>query len=442
LSAVLWAMLLVISDTADSLRMPLYFVGGLVRDLLLGNHAVDFDMVVEGDAIELVRQLRQRYGGEIHTHGRFGTGKWLLSPAVWRKVAPDASLRNVPATIDFVTARTEFYAKPSALPEVESSSIKLDLHRRDFTINTLAVRLDGQHLGELLDFYGGRRDLDQGRIRVLHSLSFVDDPTRILRAIRLEQRLGFSIETRTAELMATALPMLDRVTGSRIRNEIEQALREPSPARTLRRMAELEVLTHIHPVLKWTPEMAVYFERVPKFQADPNWRPVFVREPLIFIYFALWMLPLNMDQQEAVMERLRVRKATRQDVTAVSRLMSQAEILPKEALPSVVSAAFRNFSARVLLVGRIAGNGRPVARHIERYYQEWRLVKTDITGDHLRQLGLKPGPRYAVILDRLLAARLDGEVSDEASERALLAQIIDELETESTTQSQAKRSSS
>ncbi|MCI0579553.1 MAG: CBS domain-containing protein, partial [Chloroflexi bacterium] len=185
----LWQMVQKVSEVAGAMEMPLYFVGGLVRDLLLDKPSTDIDMVVEGDAIRLVRALRKQYGGEVRSHARFGTAKWLLSPAVWQTIGAADSM-GTPQSVDFVTARTEFYNQPSALPEVERGSIKLDLHRRDFTINTLAIRLDGAHLGELLDFYGGRRDLEQGLIRVLHSLSFIDDPTRILRAVRLEQRLG------------------------------------------------------------------------------------------------------------------------------------------------------------------------------------------------------------------------------------------------------------
>ncbi|MFN2124734.1 MAG: CBS domain-containing protein, partial [Candidatus Promineifilaceae bacterium] len=249
LSPPLWAMVKVVGEEAAALGMPLYFVGGLVRDLLLEKPPIDLDMVVEGDAIDLVDRLQEKFGGEVHTHERFGTGKWFITPDIWQKVqqrAGIASLREsqhseLPESIDFVTARSEFYQEPSALPQVERGSIKLDLHRRDFTINTLASRLDGAHLGELLDFYGGQRDLERGLIRVLHSLSFVDDPTRILRAVRLEQRLGFDIEPRSLELIESSLPMLDRVTGDRIRHEIELALREADPIRVMERLAELGI---------------------------------------------------------------------------------------------------------------------------------------------------------------------------------------------------------
>jgi tRNA nucleotidyltransferase (CCA-adding enzyme) len=429
-SPALWEMLLAVSAMADSLRMPLYFVGGVVRDLLLQNQASDLDMVVEGDAIGLVSRLQVEFGGEFHAHERFGTAKWLVTPRVWQAVAPEKALDGVPKTIDFVTARTEFYTEPSALPEVERGSIKLDLHRRDFTINTLAVRLDGLHLGELLDFYGGRRDLEQGTIRVLHSLSFIDDPTRIVRAIRLEQRLGFRIEPRTAELIALALPMLDRVTGSRIRHEVELALQESSPARTMERMDQLNVLTHIHPGLRWETETKEAFARVPQVQDSTLWRSLIKKQSLAFIYFALWVAPLPEKVRREVMERLRVRKATREDVDAISRLLNAMKTTPPDAQPSNVAKMLRPYSPRVLVVARIWAGDNPSAHLLERYYGKWRFVGTVISGADLRRAGLKPGPEFAIILDRLLAAKLDGEIHDESGERALLAEILANREPE------------
>ncbi len=424
LDPAVWQMVLAISEEAAGLQLPLYFVGGIVRDMLLGHSPTDLDMVVEGDAIALAQALRDKFGGEVRSHKRFGTAKWLLTPAVWAAVAPQPAAEELPDSIDFVTARTEFYARPTALPEVTRGSIKLDLHRRDFTINTLAVRLDGAYLGQLLDFYGGRRDLENGVIRVLHSLSFVDDPTRILRAARLEQRLGFTIEPRTAELIADALPLLDRVSGPRLRHELELTFLEPAPIRVMNRLNQLDVFEYIYPGLAWTAETAAVFVRVPHFVADPVWQRALAQGSVEFVYFALWLAPLDPLIQMGVMERLRVRKATREDVSACCRAWETARNLPADARPSVVEKALRPYVPRVLLIVRILLNGRPQAQLLDNYYGEWRQVKTAVTGHTLRQMGLKPGPEYSVILDKLLAARLDGEVTDEAGEQALLAELI------------------
>gem|GEM_PF-2524828 len=204
-------LLLAARDQANDLGYSLYVVGGFVRDLLLGHPTLDLDLVVEGDAIALARQLAEQLGGQVRSHGRFGTAKLIL---------PEDRPSGQPASLDFVTARTEFYAHPTALPQVERSSIKQDLYRRDFTINTMAICLDRARYGELLDYYGGERDLLEKLVRVLHSLSFVEDPTRMLRAVRFEQRLGFRIEARTEELLRGALDLLDRVSGDRLRHEL------------------------------------------------------------------------------------------------------------------------------------------------------------------------------------------------------------------------------
>lgn len=437
LSPELWALVLVASDTAARLKMPIYFVGGLVRDLLLDKRPTDLDIVVEGDAIALVSDLRERFGGELHSHDRFGTAKWSLGADTYDRLVaaalagpflprPDDRVGSedgrlaAPAKIDFVTARKEFYKRPTALPDVEPGSIKLDLHRRDFTINTLAVRLDGAFLGQLLDFYGGRRDLRRGIIRVLHSLSFVDDPTRILRAVRLEQRLGFTIEPGTAELIDDALPMLDRVTGERIRNEIELALREADPVRVMERLDGLGVLDHLAPGLSWQPETAAAFERIPLFADDPLWGETYRASSPVFFFFAVWLAPFAAPVPELVARRLRVRKATLEDLLGLGDLRVALASLANDAPPSVVVRTLNRFAPRTLLTVRMLDLSSRANEWLDRYMVEWRYVRTAVSGDDLRALGLPPGPVYTSLLDALLAARLDGEVVDEVGERALL----------------------
>lgn len=437
LSTSLWSMILAVSQEAADLTMPLYFVGGLVRDLLLGYAPTDLDMIVEGDAIALAEALQANFGGLVHTHRRFGTAKWFVTPAIWQQIMnrfgknpQEDTLTGIePASIDFVTARTEFYSEPSALPEIERGSIKLDLHRRDFTINTLAVRLDGAHLGELMDFYGGRKDLERGLIRVLHSLSFIDDPTRILRAVRYEQRLDFTIEPRTAELIADALPVMDRVTGDRIRHELERALREAEPVRVMERLHDLGVMAHIHPALGWSVETAVSYARVPEILQDPAWLDASGTDSPLFLYFALWLLPLTVGKKEAAMARLKVRKVTRDNVISAVDIQETLADLPPDAKPSEVVFALRFFLPRSLLVVRTATTDMRTNALLDKYVREWMGIKTAVTGDTLRQMGLKPGPEFAIILDRLLEARLDGDVVDEAGERALLDVLLSSDET-------------
>lgn len=442
-SPELWALVRIVGGTAAGLQMPIYFVGGLVRDLLLDKPPTDLDIVTEGDAIHLVEELCRRFGGEVHSHERFGTAKWTLGRETYRAIldmvveeypdvaanepeVADSAQMPAPGQIDFVSARKEFYKRSAALPDVEPGSIKLDLHRRDFTINTLAIRLDGDYLGQLLDFYGGRRDLRRGIIRVLHSLSFIDDPTRILRAVRLEQRLGFTIEENTAELIDAALPLLDRVSGERIRNEIELSLNEANPIEVMERLDELGVLRHLHPELSWREESAPVFARIPGYAADPVWGEVYRASPPEFYYFAAWLAPFPQPIPELVAGRLRVRKTTLDDLLGLDRLRETLGALPDDASPSKIVRALDPFAARTLLVARMLDLNARANGWLDRYVVEWRHTRTVVTGDDLRRAGLSPGPVYTRILDRLLDARLDGEVRDDAAERALLESLVAE----------------
>lgn len=434
----LWALVTAISETADEAGMAVYLVGGIVRDLMLGKPSVDLDIVVEGDAIALVERLRERYGGDVHTHERFGTAKWALSPEVWAALSdlsdelridirqPDLAL--VPQLVDFATARKEFYKRPTVLPDVERGSIKLDLHRRDFTINTLAIRLDGAHLGQLLDFYGGRRDLERGLIRVLHSLSFVDDPTRILRAIRLEQRLGFVIEAGTADLIAGALPLLARVSGDRIRHEIEQALDESDPVAAMARLEALDVLQSIQPGLHFDDRAAARFGRVEELASDPVWQRMLRGGLRTYYYFALWLASYSPAMQEAVANRLHARKTTTEDIVAAQTVRRQLEALPSDARPSAIARLLRPYSERTWLTVRLLDLSPHINAWLDRHMAEWRYVAPTTSGHDLRAAGLKPGPAYARILDALLDGILDGDLQGDGAEQARLSDLLaDEL---------------
>lgn len=411
----LWSITLAVSQQADQLDMPLYFVGGLVRDLLLGKAPTDLDMVVEGDAIQLAEQLTAQYGGELTTHGRFGTAKWKLDEGVWQAM----KATNYPLdSIDFVTARTEFYTQPSVLPSVESSSIKLDLHRRDFTINTLALRLDGAHLGKLLDFYNGQRDLARRLVRVLHSVSFVDDPTRILRAVRFEQRLGFEIEPRTEELLRDSLSFLERVTGDRVRHEFELAFTESDPALMMGRLADLGILTMLLDGVRWTTQTAVAFRTLPHIE---KWD-----DDHIFAYFALWLLGQTDDIANQLMQRLKVRKQTQHDVVAIRQAWASLHQLPTTAKPSAVSVILDPLNARGLMV--LQAMARSLDRSIwvgwlNHYWHEWRMVQTAVTGHHLRTLNVPSGRQYSQILAQILAEKRDGLIQTEAQEHTRLQQL-------------------
>jgi tRNA nucleotidyltransferase (CCA-adding enzyme) len=413
LPAPLYALLQEVGHMAQALGYPIYAVGGFVRDLLLDIPNLDLDLVVEGDAIRLARELARRWGGRVCSHQRFGTAKWIL---------PEGGINgpNPIPSLDFVTARIEFYEHPTALPTVEQSNIKQDLHRRDFTINTLAIRLDPDHWGELLDFYGGERDLQEGIIRVLHSLSFVEDPTRILRAVRLEQRLGFRIEPRTEELIGNALELLERVSGERIRHELTLILREPEPERALARLASLGVLPHIHPALRYDPWLAERFQALRASLAT--------REPLTAIehvYWALWLYRLEAPEQEAVMQRLRFDSRVRGLVERVRHLREQeAQLTENHLRPSQIYHILEPAGPAARLVFRAATDSGLARQRVDQFEQHLAQVTTELDGYDLRRMGVKPGPIYRHILGALLDARLDGKVSSREEEEALARSLL------------------
>jgi tRNA nucleotidyltransferase (CCA-adding enzyme) len=432
------ALLKVVAREAARQHVALYIVGGFVRDLLLDRPSVDFDLVVEGDAISLARALAARFGGRVTGHSRFGTAKWHLGAhrqAIIRLFLGDAELRpasgdfhssNLPESLDLITARIEFYTYPTALPTVERSSIKLDLHRRDFTINTLAVRLDGHHYGELHDYWGGLADLRRGLVRVLHSLSFVDDPTRMLRAVRFEQRFGFQIEKRTIELLIEALSLLDRVSGERVTHELDHILAEPSASQMLARLDELRLLNSIHTGLVWDDWLRRRIEALVSQEIDPTWElgETGGRYPIKRqLAYLLWLLRLPVEQAASVANRLKLRSDLRRSIQAACRLWMDLRSL-RGSTPSKVVDRLEDVPTLAIYAVYLASDQPDLCASLAAYVLNWRHITPTINGEELRRRGLRPGPAYRVILERLRHAWLDGEVTSPTQEAELLASLL------------------
>jgi len=450
LPAPLLSLIRQIAATAQAMGMSVYFVGGIVRDLLLDFAIGDVDLVVEGDAIGLARQLAAEHGGRVKSHARFGTAKWLIANGISQiagSPSPDvergddeqpaiSGLRSagtgLPSSIDFVTARTEFYSHPSALPQVERSSIKQDLHRRDFTINTLAICLDPGRFGELLDFYGGEQDLRDSVIRVLHSLSFVEDPTRMLRAVRFEQRLGFHIEPRTLDLMAHALDLLDRVSGDRVRHELNLIFQESRPEEALCRLHQLRVLQQIYVGLTCDEWLQDRYARLRQSLDGGEW-PLPKRDGLelrLFAHLALLGYRLDSTALEAVITRLRIPSEQADDLRQVLALKDALLALGRRQKPSVLVHTLDGYSDSALFVTWLAVESKLAARQILRYVCKLRNIKPALDGRYLKSLGMKAGPEMGRTLDALRDALLNGAVHMREEQEAFVKEYLSKLASE------------
>ena len=329
---------------------------------------------------------------------------------------------GLPDFIDLVTARTEFYEHPTALPLVESSSIKQDLHRRDFTINTLAIRLDPQRWGDLLNFYGGKSDLEEGVIRVLHSLSFIDDPTRILRAARFEARLGFQLDPRSEDLISEALPMLSHITGGRIRHELDLIFHEAKPEAALDRLQELGALQEIDPALisdTWLHERLARLRAMDLAAWGLSRRPRSQEEELRRVLsWCLFLYRLDPPAIKRIAERLLMSSQVTDLLDQVPDLQETLDKLPNYERPSEIAAQLAPYSPEILAVAWLVSDDPDIRAPLARYVKEWRAVEPLLDGYDLQEMEIEPGPVYRKIFEALRAARLDAEISTREEEIA------------------------
>jgi len=434
-----WEVITRASSQAEQRGWHLYLVGGAVRDLLLDRAKdckqssilmiEDIDLVVDGfhrstdvgAGVELAGALQQLYpDARLEVHGAFQTAALL-----WHK---DQALGSL--WVDIATARTEFYPYPAANPEVEASSIRQDLYRRDFTINSLAMRLTPPRAGELLDFFGGLLDLQAGQIRVLHANSFIEDPTRIYRAVRFAVRLGFEIEPQTERYIRYAIasgiyyrqgensstrPALQ----TRLRSELKYILQAPYWKPALRLLNTLEALKCIHPSLELD---------------DPLWWQLRFLEHCLQRFDAQqtlshWLLRLEVLIAHLNPEyRGKVATDLHLPVDSIERLLTLAQVqadvmlsLPGCQLPSQVVQQLRRYDLATLILIALQ-SPRFIRRQIWQYLTIWANVQPILNGNALKSLGYKPGPQFKQILSELLAAKLDGIISDRASALAFLSQ--------------------
>ena len=396
-----------LGEAGEELGYRLYAVGGFVRDLLVHKENHDIDCVVEGDGVHFAQVFGAKRNCRVKVHKKMKTAT-LSFPDGYK--------------IDVATARMEYYERPAAPPTVELSTIKMDLFRRDFTINTLAIELRPAAFGQLLDFFGGQRDLKEGVIRVLHNLSFVEDPSRIFRAIRFEQRFGFHLGKHTARLMRNAVSMgfLERLSGARLFSELELILRERNPLPILERMAELGLLAVFHPGLQYEAGTKALLVRISEVI---NWFDLLFLEGGYYRWI-VYLLGLADQLPPAGLEEMskrlslspRYRKRLLDGARGGAEVLSRAH--RKRMGPREIYTLFKPLSIEALLFIMAKTAEEEIKKAISLFFTTLNVMQVNLRGKDLLQLGIKPGPRYREILDALLLARLDGKVKTKADELA------------------------
>ncbi|PSB16114.1 CBS domain-containing protein [Phormidesmis priestleyi ULC007] len=444
LSAHLQEFLSIAANQAEQHGWHLYLVGGAVRDLLLTDSdqpvmLTDIDLVVDGfhrsadvgAGVELARSLQRLYPDvRLDIHGRFQTAALL-----WHKDPTFDSL-----WVDIATARTEFYPYPAANPEVEASSIRQDLYRRDFTINAMALRLTNPRFadtrkgpGELLDFFGGSLDLQAKQIRVLHPNSFIEDPTRIYRAVRFATRLGFEIEPQTERYIRHAIAsgiyeqIQDRqVAGrviapalqTRLKSELKYILQSSYWKAALNQLAHLGALRCIHPKLELDDELRWqlrsadrWLHRLDRSQLLPSWQ----------LLLEVLIAHLAPDDRASVAQNLQLSADGIDRLVQLEPVRSKLESLSISLSPSQIVQYLKPYELPLLILVAVKSS-RAIRKQIWRYLTIWSTVKPPLDGNDLKALGYKPGRQFKQILDDLLSATLDGRVHDRAEAEAYLAQ--------------------
>ena len=382
-----------------------YLVGGTVRDILLGERSFDVDIAVEGDAIAFAEALSEALGGRSHPHERFGTAVVLY---------------GADGRIDVVTARTEFYEQPAALPTVEHASIREDLFRRDFTINAMAVSLKGEDFGRLVDPFGGRRDLEEGTVRVLHNLSFIDDPTRIFRAVRYEARYGFRMDAQTERLARGCIEMglVGDLSSARLRDELVALLDEAAAPRAIVRLGELGAGTAVHPQLAADEEAARLFGRLRDLRDEyelelPDWR----------LGLAVLARRLAPDEVYAWTWRLKVRRRDADRIAAAvtvgPRLVER--LRAGEAPPAEVVRMADPYAPDAPLFAL----GLADLEALHEYFHRLRKVRLEISGADLARLGLGESPRVGEVLEELRRRKLNGQLDGRESELEAARELIE-----------------
>ena len=393
-------------EVADEFGYGAYVVGGFVRDLFLYRTNEDVDIVIEGDGIAFAKKYAEMKGARIHTYEKFGTAVIIF---------PDGY------KIDVASARLEYYRFPAALPIVETSSIKLDLYRRDFTINTLSIQLNPDRFGTLIDFFSARKDIKERIIRVLHNLSFVEDPTRVFRAIRFEQRFGFTMGKLTDGLIDNAVSMnfFRGLSGRRVLTELKQILEEDNPVPALIRLNDYDLLKFIHPSIQLDEQLISVLNSVRKALA---WHDLlFLDESYMkwVVYFLVLIHTCDQQRSEEICSRFELAPRYKKIFCSERFTAEKCVLKMTRDLPVTNSTLYRElsgFRTELILYMMAISKQKMVKKAISLYFTRLRRVMVSLKGKDLQQMGVEPGPIYREILQAALDAKLNGKLKTRKDE--------------------------
>ncbi len=401
-------------EVSAQTHLSAYLVGGFLRDLILGVKNFDLDITVEGSGIVFAGKLAKKLKSKLKIHQRFGTATLILSNRL---------------KVDIATSRKEKYPCCASLPVVSAGSLREDLMRRDFTINAMAMSITRGQERKLIDPFAGKDDLAEGKIRILHDLSFQDDPTRILRAIRFEQRFDFKIERKTLELLKQAVSsgLLHKVNAHRIRDDLILMLKEDNPSKQIRRLEGLAGLSFISPKLKPGKPTYDLFKAIDKeiiwFAKNfPSRRQL----DIWLIYFAALLKPLGLAEIKKITRRLGLRKGEEKRIVSYCRMSKKLiSCLSKEAVrPSRIFSLLEPLSYETIILLAATSPNQYLKRHIADFLEIYNGMRLYVSGNDLHGLGVLPGPEYQKIFSRVLTAKLNGKVATRQDELALIRKLI------------------
>jgi tRNA nucleotidyltransferase (CCA-adding enzyme) len=399
-------------------KVSVYLVGGFVRDIILKVPNLDLDVVVEGDGISFAQELARILKAMIVLHQRFGTATIVKNPSL---------------KIDIASARKESYPQSACLPSIERSSLKDDHFRRDFTINAMAISINPNDFARLIDPFGGEQDLMGRKIRILHTLSFNDDPTRILRAIRFEQRYDFRIDSKTLGHLkeAVKLGMLEKINPHRLRDEITMIFKEKYPLKQLRRMNDLVGFGFINPCLKVSEKTYSLFSMIER--EIIRFKKIFLsRYPIEdwLIYFMGLIEPLGADRAAEICAKFAFSKEESRKINCLWQVNQSFinGLKRKDMKPAQIIAGFSPLSYEAIILLRSKYKNRCLRKHIDDFLGVYQKIRLYVGGKDILKLGIAPGPVYQKILAKVMEARLNGLIRTRHEEIRLIKNITKEME--------------